>query len=94
MSVTENGSREGAASDVTPEEKELLHHFQNDNAVCRNAADEAECFLRWSRAAVEAEKERCAVVVEEGACIGLCFHFTCERQKQRAAAIRKGGEGE
>ena len=43
---------------MLPEEKALVHDWQNENAICRNAADEAECFLRWVRVAVGTEQQR------------------------------------
>lgn len=45
-------------TDPTPEESEIFNLWAAENDACSDTDQEAECFLRWSRAAVEAERER------------------------------------
>ena len=64
--------------EMTMEEKCLVHDWQNENAVCRNAADEAECFLRWVRAAVAEQREKDANTNPAGI---ACPKRNCREEK-------------
>ncbi len=50
----------------TAKEIEIIKWWQSENAACRNATEEAECFLGWMRTAVAAERELQAKAWESG----------------------------
>lgn len=69
--------------DPTPEERPIFDSWAEDNDACCDTDEEAECFLRWMRAAVEARQEWCARVLEDPRSLVLSW-------SEIAAAIRKG----